>query len=327
MYTRNFKEVIAASPCIFTIGVAGDSGSGKTTFTSAIRRIFGNELVSTVTLDDYHLYGREERKRLSITPLSPSANDIGKLEQDIARLKGGDPVEKMKYNHETGKLEGPFVFEPAKIIIFEGLHTLFTPKLRALLDFTLFVDPDDEIKYQWKKRRDIGARGYSAVDVEDEIGKRSSDYRQYIAPQRAFADAVIKITSSVFGKEKGVHENIYRVTLFQVPLERRIRDLSLNIDLFSLLSLSDRDFLLEFSVKELDGREMGALTFDGQLPYGTVRRLEQNIEEQTMVCPLRMFEEKKWVTAGDIIQLVLSWRIINRRIFIQEEHNGTCWNK
>ena len=52
----NFKEIIACSPVVFTIGVAGDSGSGKTTFTSAIREIFGLDLVSTITLDDYHRY-------------------------------------------------------------------------------------------------------------------------------------------------------------------------------------------------------------------------------------------------------------------------------
>ena len=63
-FIPNFKEIIAHSPVIFTIGVAGDSGSGKTTFTNAIRQIFGPDLVSTITLDDYHRYDREERKDL-----------------------------------------------------------------------------------------------------------------------------------------------------------------------------------------------------------------------------------------------------------------------
>jgi phosphoribulokinase len=322
MNSHNFKDVIAGSPCIFIIGVAGDSGSGKTTFTNAIRQIFGNELVSTITLDDYHRYDRDERRKRLITPLSPESNNIRTLESDIATLKAGNPVRKMCYNHKTGKLEGPYAFKPTKIIIIEGLHTLFTQKIRDLLDFSLFVDPDDEIKYEWKRKRDTGARGYSSEEVEEEIRKRAEDYRQYIAPQRAFADAVITISPSAFSKEQTGTENIYRVTLHQVPLEKRIRDISLNIDLFSLLSLSDRDFLLAFTGGDLDGRTMGSLTFDGALPYDTVRRLEQNIEEQTQVCPLRMFENRKWVTASDIIQLVLSWRIINRRIFIEEERCG-----
>jgi phosphoribulokinase len=324
MDIRNFRDVIADSPCIFTIGVAGDSGSGKTTFTSAIRRIFGNELVSTVTLDDYHIYDRETRKKLSITPLSPDANDLAKLEQDIARLKSGKPVMKKRYNHDTGTFEAPSLFNPAKIIIFEGLHTLFTPRLREMLNFSLFVDPVSEVKYEWKRKRDIRARGYSDEEVSEEITRRASDYNTFIAPQRRFADAVIGIEYSVFGKEIGPKRNIYRVNLSQVPLEKQIREISLNIDLFSLLSLSDRNFIFAFSVQETDGRKMGNLTFDGELPYDTVRRLERGIEDQTLICPFISCDHTEWVTAGDIVQLILAWRIINRRIFIEDEWHGTC---
>lgn len=85
----NFKEIITHSPIIIIIGVVGDSGSGKTTFTNAIRQIFGPELVATITLDDYHRYGREERDRLDITPLHPDANNLPQLESDIVRLKAG----------------------------------------------------------------------------------------------------------------------------------------------------------------------------------------------------------------------------------------------
>jgi len=61
MHHKNFKDTIAASPCIFTLGVAGDSGSGKTTFTDGVRSIFGKDLVSTITLDDYHSLDRAGR--------------------------------------------------------------------------------------------------------------------------------------------------------------------------------------------------------------------------------------------------------------------------
>ena len=324
MTIRNFRDVIKDSPCIFIIGVAGDSGSGKTTFTNAIRRIFGDDLVSTVTLDDYHLYDRSARKRLGITPLLPEANDLAGLERDIAVLKSGRAIRKKRYNHETGTFEGPFVFEPTKIIIFEGLHTLFTPRLRGLLDFSLFVDPSPDVKYEWKRKRDTGSRGYSDAEVSAELQERAPDYQRFIAPQRKFADAVIQIGYSAFGKGPGLERNIYRVSLSQVPLERQIRQISLNIDLFSLLSTSDRDFILEYSVREDDGRKMGDLVFDGELPYDTVQKLLRGIEEQTLISPLPASDDGLWVTAGDIVQLVLAWRIINRRIFIEDDWNGTC---
>src|SRR5512139_3835774 len=141
MYHPNFKDTIAASPCIFTIGVAGDSGSGKTTFTQGVRSIFGNDLVSTITLDDYHRFDRDGRKEQGLTPLDPKANQIDRLEQDLIQLRRGVPINKPVYNHTTGIFDPPVIFSPKKILILEGLHTLFTPLLRKNLDFTLFVDP------------------------------------------------------------------------------------------------------------------------------------------------------------------------------------------
>ena len=324
MDIRNFREVIAESPCIFIIGVAGDSGSGKTTFTNAIRRIFGTDLVSTITLDDYHIYDRVTRKNMAITPLAPEANDLAGLERDIATLKSGKPVGKKRYDHSTGTLEGPFTFNPTKIIIFEGLHTLFTPRLRELLDFSLFVDPAPAVKYEWKRKRDTGARGYSDTEVREEITRRLSDYERYIAPQMMYADAVIGIDHSIFGKDLGGERDIYRVHLSQAPLEKQIMEIDLTIDLFSLLSMSDREFILEYSVREIGGRMMGDLLFDGELPRETVKGLLGGIEEQTSICSVPEYGSTGWVTAGEIVQLILAWRIINRRIFIEDEWKGPC---
>lgn len=317
MIHGNFKDVIARSPCIFAIGVAGDSGSGKTTFTGAIREIFGEDLVSSFSLDDYHRYDRGERKDFRITPLSPDANRIDCIERDLVSLKRGERIEKPVYNHGTGRFDRPVPFTPKKILILEGLHTLFTPGLRSLLDFTLFVDPDEEVKRSWKVKRDTGDRGYRTDEVEGELAGRAVDYREYIAPQRQFADAVISAGFSRYGRELGGSRNLYQVTLFQTRPEERIRDIELSIDLSHLLSLSDRHFLMEFRLEELDGREMGALTFDGELPYALIRRLEAAVERQTGVHPIRIFEHRSSVTAGEIVQLILAWRIINRRIAIE----------
>ena len=84
----------------------------------------------------------------------------------------------------------------------------------------------------------------------------------------------------------GGSRNLYRVTLLQTRPEERIRDIQLSIDLSHLLSLSDRTFLMEFRLEEVDGREMGALTFDGELPYALIRRLETAVERQTGVHPI-----------------------------------------
>lgn len=314
----NFKEIIAHSPIVFTIGVAGDSGSGKTTFTNAIRQIFGPTLVSTITLDDYHKYDREERKRRDVTPLHPDANNLTRLEEDITRLKGGLPIEKPVYNHTTGRFDPPVPFSPQKILILEGLHTLYTPRLRELMDFSIFVDPEKEVKYAWKRLRDMERRGYSSTEVTEEIVRREKDYDTYIAPQRCEADAIIRIAHSKYGKEKGPERNVYNISLMQNRMRRTITDIDLNIDLFSLLSFHDRDFLIELSTQFVDCAKMRALTFDGEMNYDTIHKLEKSIEYQTGVHPIAMFEGRETVTPTDIIQLILSWRIIHRRIFIRE---------
>jgi len=312
----NFKDTIARSPYIFSIGVAGDSGSGKTTFTNAIRHIFGENLVSTITLDDYHIYDREQRKQLRITPLSPEANNLEQLEKDLSTLKQAIPIRKPVYNHVNGSFAEPVSFTPTKILIFEGLHTFFTEKLRNCLDFKLFVDPDVDVKRQWKIKRDIEVRGYRHSEVLDELAEREVDYQEFIAPQRKYADAIIRASFSKYGRDLGLHKNIYQIALYQSKLDHAVSNIDFSIDLLSLLSLGERNFSLEFKIEAVDTRELGVLTFDGELKYDMIRKLEQNVERQTRIHPIDMFTHRSYVTATEIAQLILAWHMINRRIYI-----------
>lgn len=317
MPRSDFKRVIAESSYVFVIGVAGDSGSGKTTFTRAIREIFGEDLVSTFSLDDYHRYDRQERKVLGITPLVPEANRFDLLEAHLADLKAGRTIQKPVYNHDNGRFNPPAEFKPTKILIIEGLHPFITERLRALIDFKLYVDPDPDVKRAWKIKRDVEQRGYSIDTVLREMEERKPDFEKYVAPQCRFADAVIRISFSKYGRKVSEERNVYHVTLCQSKLDRSIRDVDLSIDLFSLLSLSQREFMVEFTIDEVNGRAMGALTFDGELNDAVVKRLERNIEIQTQVRPIDLVESGAYLTAGDMAQLILAWRIINRRIFIE----------
>lgn len=317
MYYPNFKDTIAASPYIFTLGVAGDSGSGKTTFTEGIRNIFGKDLVSTITLDDYHSLDRNNRRKQGLTALNPKANRIDRLEQDLIQLKHGVAVEKPVYNHTTGVFDPPVIFRPQKILILEGLHTLFTPTLRKYLDFTLFVDPTNEVKSDWKIRRDVKMRGYSPDEVIQKITEREPDYQHYIAPQKEFADAVIGIDYSEYGRHLGEERNVYRITLSQNRMKHSIENIDLSLDLYSILSLSERNFSLKFLTSEHNGHKMGKMIIDGELSDHVVKKLERSIEQRTQVHPISIFKGRNYVTAGDLAQLILCWRIIHRRIFIE----------
>ncbi|NYT05988.1 MAG: phosphoribulokinase [Methanomicrobiales archaeon] len=308
----HFRDVIARSEFIFTIGVAGDSGSGKTTFTDAIRTVFGQELVSTITLDDYHRYDRNDRHRKGMTPLVPAANNIGLLERHLSLVKRGQSFDKPVYDHDTGMFAPPEHFTPTKIVIFEGLHTLFTGALRRNLDFTLFVDPDESVKREWKLKRDVTDRGYVEADVVAEMEKRKPDYERYIAPQKAFADAVVRIAPSQFGGGGGASR--YRATILQRREQHSTPGIALSIDLASILALAERDFLLEFVVTGEKEEKRGALTVDGELHCDIIGRLERHVERETGISPVAFLAGKEYVSAIEIVRLILAWRIIGRRI-------------
>jgi len=130
-----FKENLILSDRSFLIGVAGDSGSGKTILTNGIRYILGRDVVNTISLDDYHKYDRKERGELEITPLIPEANDLDLLLEHVKMLKEGERIFKPIYDHSTGTFKDREWFEPKKVVILEGLLPFYTEELRELLDF------------------------------------------------------------------------------------------------------------------------------------------------------------------------------------------------
>jgi phosphoribulokinase len=305
-----FQEAVIARKGVYIIGVAGDSGSGKTSFTRSIRHLVGDELVSTISLDDYHLLDREQRKARNITPLVPEANNIPGLEKDLSDLKVGKPVRKMIYNHTKGVLEGPVTFRPSKIVILEGLHTLSTGALREAVDFSLYVDPADDVRREWKLKRDMEKRGYSEREVMEEIQKRQDDYKKYIAPQMEHADAVIHIAFSSYGRNLGWQKNIYRTTLSQIPFTGDIPRADLGLSLPALMTFVPGQFSFSYSHEILGGRTLSALTFDGEFDCNFISGIMDLFSGESGVSPCRILGEGNMLTPPDIVRALLAWRIM-----------------
>ncbi|TAJ44542.1 phosphoribulokinase [Methanofollis fontis] len=320
METPMFRERISASSSVFVIGVAGDSGSGKTTFTRSIREIFGDDVVATITLDDYHRYDRRERRALGITPLHPGANNLELLAGHVRTLKGGGTILKPVYNHDNGTFGPDIPFGPCRVLILEGLHTLFTRELRGLLDFSLFVDPDTDVKELWKVRRDMQRRGYSRAEVLAEMEERRPDYERFIAPQRDHADVIIRISRSTLGTEASEECNIYRVMVCQKKLLARMMEIGLSIDLGEVFMLCERPFLFEYGI--IPDRAMSSLTLDGELNASAIRKLVRTIGDQAGPEKLRILSNRHYVTATDIAELIIAWRIINRWCVLDDRMAG-----
>ncbi len=174
------------------IAIAGDSAAGKTTLTQGLVDALGEDRITAICVDDYHRYDREERKTLPFTALHPDCNYVQIMEQHLQMLATGQPILKPVYDHSTGMLVRPELVEPKEFLIVEGLLPLSTKLARACFDVTVFLDPVEEIRREWKIGRDTKKRGYDREQVEAEMDKREPESEEFIRPQRAFADIVVR---------------------------------------------------------------------------------------------------------------------------------------
>merc|ERR1719380_222231 len=220
---------------IVMIGVAADSGCGKSTFMRRLTNVFGgdtvgplgggfgnggwetNTLVSDQTtvicLDDYHLNDREGRKVSKRTALDTAEQKFDLMYEQLAALKKGDAVKKPIYNHVNGTLDTPEEIKPTPIIIIEGLHPFVDERVRKLLDFSLYLDITDDVKFAWKVQRDMQERGHSLESIQASIDARKPDFDAYIAPQMEYADICISVLpTQLMDDTKG---KILRVKLIQ----------------------------------------------------------------------------------------------------------------
>jgi phosphoribulokinase len=198
---------------VVIIGVAGDSGCGKSTFLQRIIDLFGEDFVTVICLDDYHSLDRYQRKEQKVTALDPRANNFDLMYEQIKALKSGQTIDKPIYNHETGLIDPPEKVAPNHVVVIEGLHPLYDERVRGLIDFSVYLDITDDVKIAWKIQRDMAERGHSYDDVLAAIESRRPDFEAYIEPQRGHADVVIQVLPTKLIDDK--ESKLLRVRLMQ----------------------------------------------------------------------------------------------------------------
>lgn len=177
------------------IGITGGSGSGKTVFLKAVAHPFDESQVCIISQDDYYLPREmqpEDPNGVNNFDL-PECFDATAFARDIERLRNGQTVtrEEYVYNNEkaTPKL---LTFEPAPVIIVEGIFVFHFEAVRNLMDLKVFIDAREELKIIRRIKRDQIERNYPLDDVLYRYEHHVSPaFERYIAPYRHEADLIV----------------------------------------------------------------------------------------------------------------------------------------
>lgn len=186
------SEMYQRGNAAFTIGIAGDSGSGKSKLLEKIEHLFGTDRdILFIEGDGDHRWERNDDNWDQYTALDPKANYLYKQAADIHSLRNGNYVERHDYDHDSGTFTERKRINSKKYIVLCGLHSLYLPQLRKELDLKIYMDTDSELRKYWKIQRDTSKRGYSKEEIVEQINKRLPDAKKYIYPQKEYADMSI----------------------------------------------------------------------------------------------------------------------------------------
>lgn len=177
----------------FIIGIAGDSGAGKDTFSDAIKALFGSHSVATLSGDDYHLWDRQKPLWQVMTHLNPMANDLERFTSDLISLANGKSIQLRHYDHSTGRMTRPFKVKSNEFIIASGLHALYMPILRDYYDLSVYLDIHEGLRRHFKMQRDVHQRGHTVEKVLSAFKRREPDSEKFIRPQARNADLIMSL--------------------------------------------------------------------------------------------------------------------------------------
>ena len=233
------------------LGIVGDSAAGKTTLTKGIAQVLGADNVTVICTDDYHKYDRQQRKDLGISALHPDCNHLDIIQQHLSLLRSGQPILKPIYSHSHGTFQAPEYIKPAQFVIVEGLLGFATRGSRDCFDVKVYLAPPEDLRYNWKIKRDTMKRGYTEAEVLEQLKQREPDSEAYIRPQRASSDIVVTFYPPNAATDSS-HLNVRLVLRPTIP-HPELPDL-ISADPNSAIRLGlDRDMGKPVDVLEIDG--------------------------------------------------------------------------
>ena len=213
-----------------TIAVAGASASGKTRFINAVLNCLNENFVSHLDMDGYHLHNREEREKLGEYPDELKANDFAKLSKDIVQLLEEKNILMPVYDHQQGKFAEPRLIKPKPVLFVEGLHAGLINQVSniSLLDYSIFLKPDEYIRRAWTVKLDVEDRQYTYQSAIQQIKDRSPFVKKHVLPQSDISDFLLFTTR----KKKGGFDHCIIASDKFIKHEREKRPLEFETDFF-----------------------------------------------------------------------------------------------
>ena len=176
------------------IGIAGGTGSGKTTLTRRLKERFGND-VSIIYHDNYYKahdeMTYEERCKLNYD--HPDAFDTDLMIEQIKQLKDGKAIYCPTYDYTVhNRAKGTVTVNPTKVIIVEGILIFQNEALRDLMDIKIFVDTDADVRILRRLVRDVRDRARSMESVVSQyLATVKPMHEQFVEPSKRFADIIV----------------------------------------------------------------------------------------------------------------------------------------
>ena len=177
------------------VGIAGGTGSGKTSFAQKIQDRIGQDLCLNLNQDSYYKDGSglTPEGQAAINYDHPDAFDTSLLVQDLRDLKAGRPVPYLTYDHATySRKVLPDPLTPRPVILLEGILVLVEEPLRRLMDIKLFIDTDSDVRILRRLQRDIRERGRSFESVKKQyLDWVRPMHLEFVEPSKRYADLII----------------------------------------------------------------------------------------------------------------------------------------
>src|SRR6476661_6071704 len=184
-------------PAPLVIGVAGGSGSGKTTVVRRIIESIGDDQVTVLEHDRYYRDRNDLRleERAALNYDHPDSLETDLMVRHVHELRAGRPIEAPVYDFARhARTQGTQTIAPSRALIVEGILIYTDAALRALMDIKVFVDTDDDTRFIRRLQRDIKERGRTVQSVIDQyLSTVKPMHLEFVEPSKRYADIIVPL--------------------------------------------------------------------------------------------------------------------------------------